>query len=212
MNLCVVEDNRELLKNLVARLDREPDMAIIGSFSDAETAVSQCDWPNVTVLLADIELPGMSGVKLMEFICPQYPNLLPMAYTICDDRQTVFAALKAGAFGYILKGAPIRELTAALRQLQAGGSPMSPAIARFVIRELHQTPAADAESDPLTERELEILQLVAEGLLYKEIAERTHASIHTVHTHIKRIYHKLHAHGRQEAIVAARQAGLLTSG
>jgi two-component system NarL family response regulator len=166
-------------------------------------------WDQVEVLLADIELPGMSGVQLIAQVHLAHPHILPMAFTIHDARGTVFAALKAGAYGYVLKGGPIQDLITALRELAAGGSPMTPAIARMVILEFHKVVDHVSEVEELSAREREILSSVAKGLLYKEIAQRTSLSPHTVHTHIKNIYAKLHARSRGEALYTARVLGVL---
>ena len=207
MNLCLVEDNASLLKSLVARLSREPDIRVLSANASAEEALDQCPWGEVDILLADIDLPGISGIELIRRIRENLPAVLPMAFTICEDRATVFAALKAGAFGYVLKGDSPQMLVESLRELALGGSPMSPSIARQVIREFHP---ADEDGEALTAREGAVLKLVAEGRLYKEIAEAFGLSTHTVHSHIKRIYGKLHAHGRTDAVEKAREAGILS--
>ena len=208
MNLCIVEDNAALLKSLAERLSRERDIRVASASASAEEALEQCPWGEVDILLADIDLPGMSGIELIRRIRERVPAVLSMAFTICEDRATVFSALKAGAYGYVLKGDSPRDLLESLRELARGGSPMSPSIARQVIREFH--PAEEGEGEALTSREKEVLKLVAEGRLYKEIAEAFGLSAHTVHTHIKRIYGKLHAHGRTDALDKAREAGLLS--
>ena len=207
MNLCIVEDNVALLKSLAARLSREPDIRVASANASAEDALEQCPWGEVDILLADIDLPGMSGIELIRRVRENAPAVLSMAFTICEDRATVFAALKAGAYGYVLKGDSPQDLLESLRELSRGGSPMSPSIARQVIREFH--PVEEGEGGALTPREQDVLKLVAEGRLYKEIADAFGLSAHTVHTHIKRIYGKLHAHGRTDAVHKARVAGLL---
>ena len=206
MNLCIVEDNAALLKSLATRLSREPDIRVASAHASAEEALEQCPWGEVDILLADIDLPGMSGIELIRRIRENIPTVFSMAFTICEDRATVFAALKAGAYGYVLKGDSPQDLLESLRELARGGSPMSPSIARQVIREFH--PTGESE-EALTPREQDVLKLVAEGRLYKEIADTFGLSAHTVHTHIKRIYGKLHAHGRTDALSKAREAGLL---
>ena len=205
MNLCIVEDNAALLKSLTARLSREPDIHVASANASAEEALEQCPWGEVDILLADIDLPGMSGIELIRRVRESIPTVQAMAFTICEDRATVFAALKAGAYGYVLKGDSPQDLLESLRELSRGGSPMSPSIARQVIREFHPGESEEA----LTPREQDVLKLVAEGRLYKEIADAFGLSAHTVHTHIKRIYGKLHAHGRTDALSKAREAGLL---
>ena len=123
-----------------------------------------------------------------------------------DDRDNVLSAIKAGASGYVLKGCAPRELVEALQSLHAGGSPMSPRIARAVLRELQQLPS---EPDPLSPRERHVLKLVDEGLTYKQIAERLCVSPHTVHSHIKNIYDQMQVRSRSEALAQARSRGLI---
>ncbi|MEI6646445.1 MAG: response regulator transcription factor [bacterium] len=206
MNLCLVEDNASFLKSLSKWLGREPDIRVLGAHASAEEALDLCPWGEVDILLADIDLPGISGVELIRQVRERYPAVFSMAFTISEDRATVFAALKAGAYGYVLKGDAPQLLVASLRELAQGGSPMSPSIARQVIREFHP---AGVDEKTLTPREQAVLNLVAAGKLYKEIAEDLGLSGHTVHTHIKRIYGKLHAHGRADAVQKAGEAGLL---
>ena len=207
-SICIVEDDSNLLANLSRIISMQKDFRLAGAFKTAEQALKEVSWPEVNVLLTDIDLPGISGVELIARLRRDYPNLLPMAYTVYEDRDTVFAALKAGAFGYIIKGGGAGDVLSALRQLLAGGAPMSPAIARKVIGvfRLEETPEIE---EPLSQREKELLQLVAEGLLYKEIAEKLGISPHTVHTHIKNIYGKLHATDRNNALQIAANLGYL---
>lgn len=207
IKICIVEDNTALRQNLELLLDGEPGFKVTGAFNNAEAALKFLPKSGTTILLADIDLPGMSGVELIGKIKPLMPDLNILAYTIFEDRQTVFAALKAGACGYLLKGCPPSELIASLRALFQGGAPMSPKIARKVIHEF-QAPNLRQE-DVLTSREKEILAQVAIGRAYKEIGEKLHISPHTVHTHIKHIYAKLQASSRSDVLQKARQIGAI---
>jgi len=208
MNLCLVEDNPLMLKSLSTRLSRENDITIACAAPTAEDALASCPWAEVEILLADIDLPGISGIELIRKVREAHPHILSMALTICEDRDTVFRALKAGAYGYLLKGSSPRSLLQSIRELHQGGSPMTPSIARQVILTL-QPPQGEPAAEPLTQREQDILLHVADGELYKEIADIFGISVHTVNTHIKHIYSKLHASGRAQAIRRAREAGLL---
>lgn len=208
MNICIVEDNVRLRENLKILLEGEPGFSVIGAFHSAEDALKKKPWDGADVLLADIDLPGMSGLDLIRRVVPEFPKLLIMAYTIFEDRDTVFAAIRAGATGYLLKGSPPRELIESLRELYQGGAPMSPKIARKVLREL-QDPEAQHRAEVLTAREKGILSGISLGRSYKEIAEALSISPHTVHTHIKNIYEKLHATSRSEALSKARDMGVL---
>jgi len=132
-----------------------------------------------------------------------------MTFTIFEDRETVFSAIKAGASGYLIKGSPARELVESLRNLHEGGAPMSPRIARKVIQELRGETDESDGAGLLTQREKEILGKIKQGLVYKTIAAELFISPHTVHTHIKKIYEKLHAKTRDEVIHNAKRQGLI---
>ncbi len=209
MRICIVEDNRMLLDNLVLLLKGEQGIEVIGGHVSAEEALASTDWGSIDVLLADIDLPGMSGVELIRRLRAEHPALNCMAYTIYEDRATVFAAIKAGACGYLVKGCSPRELIESLRELYEGGSPMSPKIARKVILDIQQLEQPEAKGEILSEREVDILRLIEQGRSYKEIAGTLHISTHTVHTHIKNIYEKIQAPSRQEALRKARNLGVL---
>jgi two-component system NarL family response regulator len=207
MRIMVVEDNNLLRENLRILLSGEPSVDVVGSFETAEEALGRFNECNPDILLADLDLPGMSGVEMIKRAKRSYPDLDIMAFTIFEDRDTVFAAIKAGASGYLLKGSSPRELLEALSSLSQGGAPMSPKIARKVIREF-QTVKDNGESI-LSHRETEIVKCIEHGLSYKEIADRFCISPHTVHTHIKNIYEKLQVKDRTSAILKARKKGII---
>ena len=207
MKLCIVEDNGLLLDNLSLLLRGEPGVDVVGSFRTAEDALAAAPWGSLDVLLADIDLPGMSGVDLIRTVKAAHSGVSCMAYTIYEDRSTVFAAIRAGACGYLLKGASPRELVESLRELYDGGAPMSPKIARKVILDIQSIERP--ERAVLSEREIHILREIEKGRSYKEIAAALHISPHTVHAHIKNIYEKVQAHGRAEAIRKARHMGVI---
>jgi two-component system NarL family response regulator len=208
MKICIVEDNKSLLENLRLLLEGEPGFSVTGTYPSAEAALQAARWQDADALLVDIDLPGLSGVDLIRRVHPQMPLLQILVYTISENRDTVFAALKAGAMGYLLKGAPPRELIESLRTLHQGGAPMSPKIARKVIREL-QVPESRTENDLLSRREEDILTGIALGKSYKEMAQIFGLSPHTIHAHIKRVYEKLQAATRPEALQKARDLGVI---
>lgn len=207
MRLFIVEDNDLLLDNLVLLLGGEPGIEIAGSARDAESALPRLGDGDPEVLLVDIGLPGLSGIDLIRQVKRLKPDIEILAHTVFDSRQTVLEAIKAGASGYILKGSTPRELVEALQSIYAGGAPMSPRIARAVIREF-QDGAAEA-TYVLSPREIEILRGLESGFTYQQLADSLRLSPHTVHSHIKNIYEKLHAKGRQDALVKARKKGIL---
>lgn len=208
MKLLIVEDDTLLRNNLKLLLDGEAGIEVIDVCSSAEEAVSKLDQLKPDIMLCDLGLPGMSGVEFIPLAKSRLPDLDIMAYTIFEDRQSVFSAIKAGASGYILKSSTPRELIEALFTLRDGGSPMTPKIARAVIREL-QDGGSTEEDLLLTTREKEVLLHIEAGLSYKQIAAKLNISPHTVHTHIKKTYEKLQARDKQEAIIKARRKGIL---
>jgi len=207
MRIVIVEDDHLLRENLKLLLGGEKGITVIAAFASAEEALDALSSALPEVMLVDIGLPGMSGIELIGQVKSKIPDMEIMAYTVFDDRDNVFSALKAGASGYILKGSTPRELVEALFELYDGGAPMSPKIARAVVREFQ--PPASTEEHLLSHREKEILDGLERGLTYKEIAADFNLSIHTVHTHIKNIYEKLHAKSRTEVFLKARRKGIL---
>jgi|SRR3989304_7925009 len=189
MRIVIIEDDRTLLENLKLLLSGEKDITIEGSFHSAEEFLSRLPDLSPDLLLIDLGLPGISGVELIKRVKADAPGLDVMAYTMFDYRDVVFSALKTGASGYVLKGCTPRELVESLHELHQGGSPMSPKIARAVIKEFQ---GGDISDDYLlSNREKEILLGVEKGLTYKEMAKKFSISSHTIHTHIKNIYKKV---------------------
>ncbi len=207
MRLVIVEDNRLLLENLRLLLNGEAGITVTGAFATAEEAIASLGECLPEVMLVDLDLPGISGIELTKRVKATIPEVDIMAYTIFEDRETVFSAIKAGASGYILKGSSPRELVESLNNLFQGGAPMSPKIARKVIKEFQHE--SDNQQTILSQRERDIVRGIELGMTYKDIAERFSISPHTVHTHIKNIYEKLQAKGRPEAILKARKQGLI---
>jgi DNA-binding NarL/FixJ family response regulator len=207
MRLVIVEDDPLLLENLTLLLSGEGGITVAGAYRSAEDALKLLRNAKPEVMLTDIGLPGMSGVDLIKKAKEEMPGLEIMAHTVYEDRENVFAAIKAGASGYILKGSTPREIIESIHSLYKGGAPMSPKIARKIIHEFQD----EATNDQflLTPREIEIAKRVEEGLTYKEIGERLNISTHTVHTHIKKIYEKLQAKDRSDAIIKARKRGII---
>jgi DNA-binding NarL/FixJ family response regulator len=153
----------------------------------------------------DINLPGINGVECVRRLKPQLPATQIIMLTVYQNTENIFDALAAGATGYLLKQTPPDELLAAIREVHAGGSPMSSHIARKIVRSFQQAPPPSPEAQSLTPREAEVLDLLAKGFLYKEIAMTTKTTYATVHTHIRHIYEKLHVRSRTEAV--ARHLG-----
>ena len=209
--VVIVEDQPLLLRNLADILDGSGDLTVVGAFGTAEKALLAPQTGAADLLIVDIDLPGKSGIELIREIKVRAPEKEILVWTICEDRDTVFAALQAGASGYMLKGASGLEMLEAIRVQFMGGAPMSPTIARQVIESFQRSRASDIEqAEPLTQREREILRLIARGLTYKEIAAEMQISPHTVHTHIRKIYEKMHARNRSEMLDRAKALGIVS--
>jgi two-component system NarL family response regulator len=204
----IVEDNQLLLENLKLLLDGETGIDVVGAFASAEEAIIGIKNCSPDIMLTDLVLPGMSGIELIKLTKALVPGLDIMVFTISEDRETVFSAIKAGACGYIIKGSTPRELVESLNSLFQGGAPMTPRIARKLITEFHEETVVP-EQELLSQREKEIVRSIEQGLSYKEISDKLFISPHTVHTHIKNIYEKLQAKDRNEAISKARRKGII---
>jgi len=207
MRLALVEDNTVTRETLKLLLSGEPSIESVQTYGSGEELLEDLEQIVIDVLLVDLDLPGMHGTELIQKFNQARPTVEIMVYTIYEDRENVFAAIKAGASGYILKGSSPRELIESLQSLHQGGAPMSPKIARKVILEFQDTP--EEAQNPLSSRESNIVRCVEQGLSYKEIAERLSISPHTVHTHIKNIYEKLQARNRRDALTSARRIGII---
>ncbi|MCM2321655.1 MAG: response regulator transcription factor [Oligoflexia bacterium] len=207
MKIAIVEDNTVTRETLKLLLSGESAISEVSTFENAETALTELEGAAPDILLVDLDLPGMHGTELIRKVKQLHPPVNIMVYTVFEDRETVFAAIKAGASGYLLKGSSPRNLVESLFSLHQGGAPMSPKIARKVILEFQES--VNQEENPLSVKESTIVRCVEQGLTYKEIAERLSISPHTVHTHIKNIYEKLQANGRREALRRARKIGII---
>lgn len=207
MRIAIVEDDTLFRENLKMLLSGDTNIDVIGVFASAEEALPALKKLRPEISLVDLGLPGMSGIDLIRELREKAPDIEILAHTVYDERETVFAAIKAGAAGYLLKGCSPRELIEALHNLYAGGAPMSQPIARKVIQEFQ---ANGVEKQYLlTQRECEVVRSIQDGLAYKEIADRLGISRNTVHSHIKHIYEKLQARDRQEALIKARRKGII---
>lgn len=198
INIVIVEDDLLLRKNLAAFLGTTPGFELRGDYGTAEDSLGKIDFKTINVLLTDIGLPGMSGIELIKQVKSANEAVQCVILSVFEDDDHVFNALKAGANGYILKGARPTKLLDAIDEVMSGGSPMTGTIARKVMDTFRKNEIL--QSEQLTERENEILQKLAEGLRYKEIADLLGISTETVRTHIRNIYQKLQVQSRTEAI------------
>jgi DNA-binding NarL/FixJ family response regulator len=207
MRIIIVEDNPVFIATLRALFAREPDVSIEAAFRSAEEALEALSGCKADILMVDLGLPGMSGIEFIARAGKIMTEAEIMAITVFEDRDTILAAIRAGASSYILKSSMPQELVKAVYDLNRGEAPMSPRIARKIIRELRDNTAQ--ELDLLSRRETEIIREIEAGMAYKEIASRLNISVHTVHSHIKNIYRKLYADGRETALINARKKGII---
>lgn len=205
LRVAIVEDDAVLRECLREALDDGPAFEVVDVAATAGEAREDAFASAADVIVVDLALGEESGIDVIRELRERLPAAEIVAHTVFDDRDVVFRALEAGASSYMLKGASMTELKSALREVKGGGAPMSPKIARMVIQRLQGAP----EPDPLSPRERQILRAIDDGLTYKEIAAKLSISVHTVHSHIKAIYERLHASGKRAALAAARSRGLL---
>ncbi len=200
LHIIIVEDDTEIRDLTRLILQREPDLAVVKCYANGEDFLKE--WPTVEadVVLMDIGMPGKNGIECVAEAKPKRSHTLFMITTVFENPAYIFQALCAGASGYLLKNTGAKQLVEAVRQLVEGGAPMSPAIARLVVDSFQsQTRARIADHD-LTPREKELIDGLAQGLMYKEIAERMGCSTGTVKVHIRNVYDKLQVNSRHEAV------------
>lgn len=199
ISFAIVEDQPEMRASLVEWLGSVSGLRCVGAYETGEAALWQIPRVMPDVVLMDINLPGMGGVQCVSRLKETLPGLNVLMLTTYDDSEIIFDSLRAGANGYLLKNMPREELVQAVQQVHAGGAPMSLQIARKVINHFHPPKKSAGELQELTNREQEILRLLAKGYMYKEIADQLGITMSTIRTHISAVYGKLHVHSRTEA-------------
>ena len=188
ISICIIEDILDILNGLEVIISRDSEFKLIKSFTNAEDAIKEIPMLSPDIVLTDINLPGKSGIDCMKEIKQICPDILFIMFTIFEDSDAVFEALKAGASGYILKNTSPEKIIDSLVELHEGGSPMSPSIARKVLSSFNVLPISNTVNSLLTKREIEVLELLSKGFLYKEIADKQQISISTVKSHLNHIY------------------------
>jgi DNA-binding NarL/FixJ family response regulator len=211
LRVAVVEDDRPTRDGLRLLIDGTPGFRCVGTFPTAEEALRapisadrQAD-----VVLLDVHLPGMTGTDAVPRLRERWPDTLILMLTVFAEDETVFASLCRGASGYLLKKTPPARLLDAIREASDGGAPMSPEIARKVIRMFRDFQPRERVDAGLTANELRLLQLLADGYSYRAAGERLRVSINTIRSYIRAIYDKLHVHSKSEAVSKALKAGLI---
>jgi DNA-binding NarL/FixJ family response regulator len=202
--ISIVEDNDKLRGTLAKVIARAEGFRLASDYGNAEDALADLPKVKPDVVLMDINLPGMNGVECVRKLKALLPATQVMMLTVYEDTENIFNALAAGANGYMLKRTPTKELIEAIHEVKRGGSPMTTHIARLVVQSFQKPAAAAARSGgdlaELSEREQQVLDLLAQGLIYKEIADKLNIGYETVHTYIRRIYEKLQVRTRTEAV------------
>ena len=200
ITVSIVEDNDQLRSTLARVISRADGFVCLSQFANAEEALKALPKERPAVALMDINLPGMNGVECVRRLKQVAPEIQAVMLTVYEDTENIFNALAAGASGYLLKRTKSAELLEAIRDVVAGGSPMTAHIARKVVQSFQKTGASAQPSENLSPREQEVLDCLSQGFLYKEIAEKLGISYETVHTYIRRIYEKLQVRTRTEAV------------
>ncbi|MCA0175708.1 MAG: response regulator transcription factor [Proteobacteria bacterium] len=213
LRVVIVEDDERFRAAFVAAVRDADDLCLAGEAGDLPEGLVLLGSTQPDVLLVDLGLPGGSGIELIRYAQAHLPDCDVMVVTVFGDEPHVMASLAAGATGYLLKDTDPVDLAAQVRQLRAGGSPISPVIARQLLLRLTPSPtaaqAAGAAEVQLSCQETEVLKLAAKGFSFEEIARMMGVSRHTVMTYVKRCYRKLQVHSKTEAIYEARQLGLV---
>jgi DNA-binding NarL/FixJ family response regulator len=215
--VLIVEDEPEFLQRFSEAVLGDAGLALIGGVSTGRAGLALLDAQPPDVMLVDLGLPDIGGIELIRHAARKHPSCDVLVVTMFADDEHVIGSIEAGATGYLLKDAKVPRIAQAIHEVRAGGSPISPSIARRVLSRFRAEPevapsapaASSAAPSPLTERETEILKLVAKGLHFDTVGEVLEISPHTVVTHVKKIYRKLAVNSRGEAVYEASQLGLL---
>jgi DNA-binding NarL/FixJ family response regulator len=199
ITVSIVEDEAKTRESLLRLLGRAAHVRFLSSYATGEEALGGILSERPDVALVDINLPGISGIECVAKLKVKMPSLRLLMLTTYEDSDRIFASLRAGASGYLLKKCGYADLVQAIDELYAGGAPMSPQVARQVVEHFHRIEKPASDVDKLSAREQEILALLAKGYLYKEISDRLKISMSTVSTHLQHTYEKLHVQSRTEA-------------
>jgi DNA-binding NarL/FixJ family response regulator len=200
IKVAIVDDEADLREHIAGFVDAAKGFRCVSTYASAEEALAHLPQDHPDVVLMDINLGGMSGIECVRQLKPRMAATQIVMLTVFEDTEKIFSALAAGASGYLLKRLAPAKLLEAIREVHEGGSPMSAPIARKVVQSLQTAPARGDENADLSPREREVLNGLAEGQAYKQIADGLGVSIHTVRNYIRRIYEKLHVQTRTEAV------------
>jgi DNA-binding NarL/FixJ family response regulator len=225
IRVFVVEDQTRILKNQLRLLESHQDIEIVGTALSGEAALEDVPRLNPDVLLLDLGLPRMSGIDVTRQVKAQWPQVEILIFTIFDEEDKVLEAVKAGASGYLLKGTPADKIVEAIKEVRAGGTVIQPSLARRLLRHFRVEPdpspvpteplapapaTPEPQHKPLSNRETELLQLIAKGVSNSEAARLLNLSKATIRTHLEHIYHKLEVTNRVEAVTEGIRKGLIS--
>ncbi|HTQ66973.1 MAG TPA: response regulator transcription factor [Puia sp.] len=200
IKVAIIEDNNTLRNSLESLFNRTDGMKCVASLNNLLNVISEIGKVMPDIILMDIGLPHISGIEGVRTVKSDFPQIQILMFTVFEDDEKIFDAIRAGASGYLLKKTPSEEIVEAIKELYHGGAPMSASIARKVIKSFQSKSPVAKEDYRLTTRENEILYSLVEGLSYKKIAEKYFVSISTIRTHICNIYEKLHVNSKAEAV------------
>jgi DNA-binding NarL/FixJ family response regulator len=200
IKIAIVEDNEALLKSLANLFNNTEGLKCVLTLNNLLNIVTEVGRSLPDIILMDIGLPHISGIEGVHTVKSVYPKVQILMFTVFEDDEKIFDAIRSGASGYILKKTPPEEIIESIKDLYHGGAPMSASIARKVIQSFQARPLTKMQDFHLTARETEILYSLVDGLSYKKIADKYFISISTIRTHICNIYHKLHVNSKSEAV------------
>jgi DNA-binding NarL/FixJ family response regulator len=208
IRVAIVDDLRDIREGLAQLINATPGYRCTGVYASMEEAIEKIPHNLPDLVLSDIGLPGMDGIRGIAILKARFPELLILMLTVYDDNERIFDALCAGACGYLLKKTPWPKLVDALREAVDGGSPMSPEVARRVINLFREIKPPKEATYELTPHEVRLLRMLVEGHSYKTAANELHVSVNTIKFHLRHIYEKLQVHTKSEAVAKALRHGL----
>jgi DNA-binding NarL/FixJ family response regulator len=200
INIAIIDDNHTLRESLERLIEHTEGIRCVASLGSLLNVVSEFGKTKPDIVIMDIGLPDISGIEGVRTLKNNFDHIQILMFTVFEDEDKIFEAIREGAAGYLLKKTPPKEIIEAILELHHGGSPMSPSVARKVIQYFQSDSSLKKEDFQLTSREKEILFALVDGLSYKKIAAKYFLSIHTIRKHISNIYEKLHVHSKSQAV------------
>jgi DNA-binding NarL/FixJ family response regulator len=210
ITVAAIEDQTVIRDGIAAMIDATEGFRCVGRYESVEAAIDGLARHTPDVVLTDLGLPGRSGIDGIRLLKPRFPRVLFVVLTVYDDDDRIFEALCAGACGYLLKKTPAARLIESVREVMAGGSPMSPEVARRVITLFQRVRPSEKSDCALTPHELRLLKLIVEGHSYKSAGAALNVTVHTISFHMRNIYDKLQVHSKSEAVAKALRHGLVS--